>query len=245
MHITRTARLLIAALAFAVVGAACGGNEPTSDTGAAPVESPAESPSMDHGSMTTTNATGGIDTPAAELVQGLTSLLDSHVFLAGIAVEQAVITKDPESPQFTAAAGALDRNSQDLAAAIESVYGAEAGDQFLDLWRQHIDFFVQYTVGGLTGDEKAQTQAKNQLDQYRQDFGAFIDSATKGELPSEDVAAALQEHVDSLLGTIDLAIAGDTEVFDSLYDSAQQHMPGTASALAGGIVAANPEMFSS
>jgi hypothetical protein len=199
---------------------------------------------MQHDEMAEPMGVGGIDTAAAGLVQGLTDLLDSHVFLAGIAVEQAVLTGDPESAQFTAAAEALDTNSQDLAAAIESVYGADAGEQFLDLWRQHIEFFVQYTVGGLTGDAKSQNQAKDRLDQYRADFGAFIDSATNGELPADDVAAALQEHVDSLIGTIDLAIAGDTGVFASLYASAHEHMPGTASALAGGIVAANPDTFS-
>jgi hypothetical protein len=229
----RPMKLAAVLLAVGLLGAACGGSaEEAADQARAPEMGGAE-----------TGAGTGTDTPAAQLVQGLTDLLDSHVFLAGIAVEQAVLTEDPESPQFTAAAGALDRNSQDLAAAIESVYGPEAGDQFLDLWRQHIEFFVQYTVGGITGEENAQMQAKARLDQYRQDFGAFIDSATGGELPAEDVAAALQEHVNSLLGTIDQVIAGDASAFDSLYDSAHQHMPGTATALANGIIAANPDLF--
>ena len=38
--------------------------------------------------------------PASDLQAGLTDLLNSHVFLAGIAVEQAVLTEDPKSPQF-------------------------------------------------------------------------------------------------------------------------------------------------
>jgi hypothetical protein len=231
-------RLITIAMTGTLLLAGCGGQ--------APNEPDATMPTMDHQDATIDlAAVGGIGTEAAVLVQGLTDLLDSHVFLAGVAVEQAVLTGDPKSPQFTAAAEALDANSQDLAAAIESVYGADAGDQFLDLWRQHIEFFVQYTVGGLTKDEKSQSEAKARLDQYREDFGAFIDSATNGELPADDVAAALQEHVDSLIDTIDLAIAGDTEVFSSLYASAHEHMPATASALAGGIAAADPDMFSS
>ena len=234
-------RLITVAMTGTLLLAACG-DQGTSEPAASQPASTA--PTMEHHDATAdADAVGGIGTEAAVLVQGLTDLLDSHVFLAGIAVEQAVITGDPESPQFIAAAEALDTNSQDLAAAIESVYGPEAGEQFLDLWRQHIEFFVQYTVGGLTKDAKSQNEAKARLDQYRQDFGAFIDSATKGELPADDVAAALQEHVDSLIETIDLAIAGDTEVFASLYASAHDHMPGTASALAGGIVAANPDKF--
>lgn len=196
--------------------------------------------SSDH---TTASGAEALEAPAAQLQQTLTDLLDSHVYLAGIAVEQAVITKDPNSVEFKAAAGALDQNSKDLAAAIESVYGKTAGTEFLNLWRSHIGFFVDYTVGGLTGDQKMQSKAKNQLDHYRQDFATFIETATKGELPADVVAAALQEHVDSLIGTIDLAIAGDPQVFQSLYDSAHHHMPMTATALAGGIAASNTDEF--
>ena len=224
------------ATAFALVGAACStGQEPRAQRDNGTMESPAETPAE--------QAATGIDTDAAKLTQGLTDLLDSHVYLAGIAVEQAVLTEDPNSPQFKAAAGALDQNSQDLAAAIESVYGADAADQFLDLWRKHISFFVDYTVGGITGDQQAQKKAKQALDRYRQDFGAFIDSATNGELPKDAVAGALQEHVNSLIKTIDAVIAGKGNPFMSLYDASHMHMPGTASALAGGIIAANPDKF--
>ncbi|HVM11717.1 MAG TPA: hypothetical protein VM638_04505 [Actinomycetota bacterium] len=226
--------MVAALLAVAVIGTACG-------TGGAQERSTDSQPSASaHGAPSTGS---GIDTPGAELQQTLTSLLTSHVFLAGIAVEQAALTKDPESAQFKAAAEALDKNSQDLAGAIESVYGPEAGDQFLDLWRAHIGMFVDYTVGGLTGDDKMQDKAKSELDQYRQDFGAFVDSATGGNLPAEDVAAALQEHVDSLVVTIDQVIEGKGNAFMSLYEAAQGHMPATASALAGGIIAANPDKF--
>ncbi|MGH2699065.1 MAG: hypothetical protein ACRDJL_07690 [Actinomycetota bacterium] len=224
------------AIAFALVGVACStGQEAPGAQRDNAMESPKETPAG--------QAATGIDTDAAQLTQGLTDLLDSHVYLAGIAVEQAVLTEDPNSPQFKAAAAALDQNSQDLAAAIESVYGADAADQFLELWRKHIGFFVDYTVGGITDDQQAQRKAKQALDRYRQDFGAFIDSATNGELPKDAVAGALQEHVNSLLKTIDSVIEGKGNPFMSLYDASHMHMPGTASALAGGIIAANPDKF--
>ncbi len=50
------------------------------------------------------NFDGDPNSPASDLQAGLTDLLNSHVFLAGIAVEQAVLTEDPKSPQFKAAA---------------------------------------------------------------------------------------------------------------------------------------------
>ncbi|MGH2703052.1 MAG: hypothetical protein ACRDJ2_14925, partial [Actinomycetota bacterium] len=182
-------RLIGVVLAFALVGAACGGGSGTdegTDTGAQDTDS-----SEDSGMETQEAGAPSVDTGSAKLRQTLTDLLDSHVYLAGIAVEQAVLTKDPNSPQFKAAATTLDQNSQDLAAAIESVYGAEAGDAFLKQWRAHIGFFVDYTIGGLTNDKKMQQQAAKDLDEYRADFGAFIEKATGGELSADATADAL------------------------------------------------------
>ena len=228
-------RIAGATLALGLIGAACGGSE--IDSGAGSGTSTEVSP------MEEMAVASGVDTGAAKLRQTLTDLLDSHVFLAGIAVEQAVLTGDPESPQFKAAAATLDRNSKDLAAAIESVYGPEAGDAFLKQWRAHIGFFVDYTIGGLTDDKKMQKQAAKNLDEYRADFGAFIEEATGGELSAEATAEALQMHVNSLVEAVDAAIAGDTSVFDKLYTAAHEHMPMTAAALAGAIVAQSPDKF--
>ena len=234
-------RVTGAALAFSLIGVACGGTDRPTETGAG--GSSADTSTDKGGASTDTSMAPSVDTGAAKLTQTLTDLLDGHVYLAGIAVEQAVLTKDPASPQFKAAAGVLDQNSQDLAAAIESVYGPEAGNAFLKQWRAHIQFFVDYTVGGLSGDKAAQAKAKKNLDQYKKDFSAFLSEATGGELPADAAADALQMHVDSLIGTIDAAIAGDPKVFDSLYESATGHMPGTATALAAAISAQNPDQF--
>ena len=176
------------------------------------------------------------------LQQTLTDLLDSHVYLASITV-YAGLTSGLDSPQFEAAAATLDQNSQDLAAAIESVYGAEAGDAFLKQWRQHIQFFVDYTAAKATDDQAGANKALKQLEQYKKDFSEFLDSATGGELPSDAAADALQMHVNSLVDAIDAAVAGDPKVFDKIYEAATGHMPMTASALAGAITAQFPDKF--
>ena len=56
------------------------------------------------------------------------------------------------------AAGALDGNSIDIAKAIGSVYGAGAEQAFLPLWRKHIGFVVDYTVGVATKDNARRTR---------------------------------------------------------------------------------------
>ena len=180
---------------------------------------------------------------APALMQTLTDQLDGHVYLAAVAVEQAVRTKSTTSPEFKAAASALDRNSVDLSESIASVYGDDAGDQFLDLWRKHIGFFVDYTVGRLGGDKAMEQKALTSLENYKEDFAAFLSKATGGELPVDAAADALQMHVDSLIEVINSVVDGKGNPFDLLYTAASDHMPATATALAGAIAAQYPDRF--
>ncbi len=94
---------------------------------------------------------------------------------------------------------ALDGNTVDLGDAIGSVYGDEAKTGFLELWRNHIGFFVDYTVATAKKDEAGQTAARDKLAQYQADFSAFLDTATGGELPQSGAAEALQAHVNQLI----------------------------------------------
>ena len=119
----------------------------------------------------------------------------------------------------------LDANSVALSDAIASVYGEDAGAQFLELWRNHIGFFVDYMLGGATGDTAAQDEAKQKLDDYRADFGAFVESATSGTLDAETVADELQMRVDTLLDAVGAVLAGSSNVYAKLKTAAD-HMPG-------------------
>jgi len=185
---------------------------------------------------------GSVDAGASELRAALTAALTEHVYLAGIAVTQGV-GEGLDSGAFKAAAGTLDENSKALADAIGSVYGEDAGRQFLALWRDHIGFFVEYTQARAGGDKAAAKKAEDKLDGYRQEFGAFIESANP-ELPADAVARELGPHVESVLETIDAVVAGDPALFEKLREAAM-HMPGTAETLAHGIATQMPDMFPS
>src|SRR5437763_110434 len=164
--------LLVGLVAAALVAAGCG----SSDNGTTgPMSS-----SMPMGSATTVSGSstsaGGTESGAATLRAGLTSLLQEHVYLAGIAVDTAA-GSGLTSPAFKAAAASLDQNSVALSQAIGSVYGDAAGKKFLSLWRQHIGFFVDYTKGLATHDAKLAAQAQGELNGYRNTFAAFLHSA--------------------------------------------------------------------
>jgi hypothetical protein len=234
-------RIGVAALAAAaLVAAGCGGDD---DTKQAAQPASASDTTMTHESMShksTGSGKGGVDTPASALRSTLTAGLQEHVYLAGIAVENGV-THGLDSAQFKAAAGALDRNSVALSKNIGLIYGADAGDQFLKVWRQHIGFFVDYTKGRATKDAALVKKANKDLDGYRAQFGAFLAKANPN-LTAEAVANDLKGHVATLETAIDAVVAKKADAFD-LLQAAAAHMPGTADVLAGAISKQFPDKF--
>lgn len=175
-----------------------------------------------------------------QLRADLTGLLQEHVYLAGIAITTG-LGAGLDSAEFTAAAGVLDANSQALAGAIGSVYGAQAGDAFKGLWDTHIGFFVDYTKAVAADDADGQSDAVEKLEQYAEDFGAFLEGANPN-LPAAAVAEALGPHVATLTAAIDAAAGGETSVFSKLR-AAAVHMPSIADTLAGAIAEQFPEKF--
>jgi len=176
---------------------------------------------------------GDVESAASTTYAQLSTLLQEHVYFAGIAVVQAYHT-GPDSPEFTLAAGALDRNSVELADLIGSV-DASKRDAFLELWRQHIGFFVNYALGAAGGDQAMIDQAKSDLANYGEQAGAFFEELSGGAIPSQAVQASLAMHVETLGATIEAAAAGDSNVFNLLKEAAAHTADMTAKALAGGL----------
>jgi hypothetical protein len=178
-------------------------------------------------------------TPAATLRTTLNALLGEHLILATATTGAALDGRDVE---FTAAASALDGNSVDIAKAIGSVYGADAEQAFLPLWRRHIGFAVDYTVGVATRDAAKQDQAVRDLIAYTQDFGAFLQSANPN-LPKAVVADLVKHHVVGLKDVIDAQASRDHTRAYAAQRTATAHMKMIADPLAGAIAQQFPARF--
>jgi hypothetical protein len=139
-----------------------------------------------------------------------------------------------KDPSVAGAVGALDANSVALSKTVGSVYPA-AEQPFLASWRQHIGFFVNYTLGKATKNDAMVTKAKSDLNGYRTSFGQLINSVVP-ELPAAAVAQELVPHVQTLFDAIDAAVAGSPD-FQTKLAMAAEHMSMTAEILTGGIVA--------
>jgi hypothetical protein len=176
-------------------------------------------------------------TPAAGLRVGLDALLSEHVYLAAAATNAALGARQLE---FEAAAAALDANSVDVAKAIGSVYGPDAEQAFLPLWRKHIGMVVDYTVGVATGDRTKQDKAVADLLGYTQDFGAFLSSANPN-LPKAVVADLVKHHVLTLKAVIDAQAARDQDRAFVALRTGAGHMQMIGDPLAGAIVKQFPD----
>jgi hypothetical protein len=177
--------------------------------------------------------------PAAELRARLNTLLSEHVILAAAATGAAL---GGRSAEFQAAAGALDANSVDLAKVIGSVYGQDAEQAFLPLWRKHIDFVVEYTQGVASQDKTKQDKAVADLVQYTQDFGAFLSSANPN-LPKHVVADLVKTHVLTLKDVIDAQASGDAARAYRALRHAAGHMARIADPLSDAIVKQFPAKY--
>jgi hypothetical protein len=129
---------------------------------------------------------------------------------------------------------ALDANTQDLGKAIGSLYGGTAQTAFLQMWRAHIGFFVNYTKGLATKDAGLVKGAESKLAGYQAQFGQFLGSATG--LPASAVSADLQGHIQTLEAAIKAIVAGSPTAGSAL-SMAEDHMAGTAAVLAKAIAA--------
>jgi hypothetical protein len=140
------------------------------------------------------------------------------------------------SPAFPAAAKALDRNSVAISKSIAAVYGNAAGKAFLDgrfQWRDHVRFFIDYTVALAKKDRGGQNRAVSNLERYTVEHGKLLGGATG--LPAKAVQADLLVHVLELKAQLDAYAKGQYAKAATLYQDAYAHMFMTADLLAGAI----------
>jgi hypothetical protein len=186
---------------------------------------------------------GNVTGAGSSLRAALTGLLVQHVAATGFVAATAVAAGgNLKAPEVKGAIAALSQNTNELGAAIGSIYGPAAQKPFLKLWRAHIGFFVNYTLGVAGHNSKMVATAQHDLNGYISQFSTFIAGATK--LPASAVAADLKGHVSTLETAINAIVAGRPKASADLL-MAENHMAGTGAVLAQGIASSMPSKFNS
>lgn len=178
-------------------------------------------------------------TPAAELRIALDTILTEHAFLAVETMRKGA----DGAEDFDQASAALLANSDDLAAAVTSVYGEEGGAAFLEVWNSHIGYFVDYVVATGEDNQEAKDQALAELEAYKVEQATFFDTATEGLLPAAAVQEGLDVHVEQLITAFDAYVAGDFEAAYTGERESIHHMSMFAESLSIAITTQFPEKF--
>ncbi len=232
-------------LAVGVVACSSGTTTSTAGTGSSAPTTAAPATTATTATKTTGTATTGTAVPAdkvsaAALRGNLTTLFNSHVILASSATGAALAGRTDE---FNAAVGELDKNSDDIAAAVGSVYGDDAGKAFGPLWKKHIAFFVDYTKAVGAGDKASADKAVTSLTNYAGDFAAFLSGANPN-LPKDGLTKLVTTHILTLKDVVDAQAAKDPVKTYAALAAAIAHMHMIADPLASGIVKQFPDKFS-
>ena len=177
-------------------------------------------------------------TKAADLRVVLNALEREHVDLAS----QATRNGFDGSADFKASAGALDANSVALSKAVGSVYGPDAESKFLEIWRSHIGFFVNYTVAAKGGDKAGMDKAVQDLNGYNDAISDFFSGANPN-LPREAVHQLIGQHILLLKGAVDTYGAKDFAGSYAKEHEANAQIGTIADAIAGAIVKQSPNKF--
>lgn len=207
--------------------------DPFADARTAAQHMPETAATLAGGFATALDLPGDAMSPAAELRSGLTSLLQEHVYLAGMAVATAY-TAGPDSAEFGLAADTLDKNSVALSEAIGELSTPEQEEAFLALWREHVGYFVDYAVAAKGGDQAGKDAALASLQGYTVTAGTFFEDVSGGALPAADIAMNLQMHVTTLSAAIDGLAAGSTDAY-ALLQTAASHVGEGAAVIATGL----------
>ncbi|MBY6037349.1 copper amine oxidase [Fictibacillus nanhaiensis] len=180
-----------------------------------------------------------VDTPAADLRSDLNSVFSAHAALAALTMQKGI----DGAKDFEAAAKELGENTDDITAAVESVYGAEGAAKFKEIWSSHIGYFVDYVTATAEKNEEGKKQAVAELDEYRVQQAAFLDAATEGRLKAAELEEGLKVHVDQLLMAFNSYTGKDYPTAYKSISEAYGHMFGVGQAMSGAIVDQFPEKF--
>jgi hypothetical protein len=233
----RTAALLAVTGSALLIAAGCGSDSDSSSSSDSKdtktTSTMSDSSSSD--SMTASDTT--ISSPGVDLRLTLDRLLGEHAALALVALDKTIAGEQDAQ----ATVDALGANTDDLAAAIGSVYGDDAAEAFKSQWTAHIGMFVKYATGVAKKDPAMKAAAAKDLAGYQASFAKFL--STAAGLDANAASAALGMHVKQLEASMDAFGAGDYPKAYATAREAYAHMFGTGDALAAAISRQMPDKF--
>lgn len=181
-----------------------------------------------------------VKTPASDLRATLSQLLSTHFeYQALTTLKEYQGTMDAET-----AKDMLEKNADEMKAAVKSIYGQAGADQFVEIFSSQYNDSANLGTAVKNGNATQEAEVKKDLlQEFPTELGNFLGTATAGNLPAATATQVLSAHEKDVQDFFYSYIKGD-------YDAAYEHftvgfkrMSDIGSALAGAIVKQFPDKF--
>ncbi|HSW80785.1 MAG TPA: hypothetical protein VLG40_00150 [Candidatus Saccharimonas sp.] len=152
--------------------------------------------------------------------------------------EHVELTADLLKAQFnneadvTALTQAEDANATQLADIINNLYPG-MHDQFLNLWRQHINYYTDYVNATKAHNSAGQQQAKQHLATFAQQLSDLLGS-NSWWLDSDKLQQQLTDHVNGTTSLVDSLAAGNYADFYAKVHTGFEHATELSTTLLAG-----------
>ncbi|MEV4703315.1 hypothetical protein [Actinoplanes sp. NPDC049316] len=160
--------------------------------------------------------------------------------LGEILAEHAVLLEDvnraavTNTADFDASADMINDNTRDLAAAVDTLFGAATARRFQSLWGSHVELLVAYAGATAAGKPDRRHETRAELGTFEKDMAAVLAPATGGRMSAADLSSALQDHDRMLLEHADAYAARDYRGAQDIAGRTYEHMFALARRLADG-----------
>jgi hypothetical protein len=164
-------------------------------------------------------------------------LWEDHVTWTRLAIVSAVGGTDGATlPDTSVTVARLQRNQDDIGAAIVPYYGQAAGDQLAALLHEHISGAVTLLLAAKAGDAAAVDEAKTAWYANGQQIADFLSAANPKYWPQDTMREQMQTHLDQTLQEAVDQIQHNVDKEAGDYDAAHEHILMMADLLSAGII---------
>lgn len=177
---------------------------------------------------------------AAELQMTLRDLWVGHIFWVR-SVVFATFYGDTEAAKV--AEENVVSNAKEIAAAVGSFYGKEAGDKLFGLLAGHYGAIKEYLTTSIAGDKAGKDAAVEKLKKNATEIAEFLNGANPKNWPKDTLVSLLMAHGGHHIAQIDAVTAKNFSSEATTWEAMKKHIYTIADALAGGIVKQFPKKF--
>ncbi len=177
---------------------------------------------------------------AVELQLTLRDLWLGHIFWVRNVV---VATKLGDADEAKVAEDNVVKNAKDIAGAVASFYGKDAGDKLFELLAGHYGAIKDYLTASIAMDKGAKDKAVDKLKANAEEIATFLNGANPKNWPKDTLVSLLLAHGGHHISQIDAVVAKDYGAEAATWEAMKKHIYTIADALAGGIEKQFPKKF--